>query len=70
MNHGMLIKLLRTTKHIKQKTICKKLGISQQAYSLIENKEYIEKEMLQKILAALQTTPEAFEALKKILSKK
>ena len=70
MNNGIIIKLLRTAKGIKQKAVCLQLGVSQQAYSLIEKKEYIERDILQKILAAMQSDLQEFEEVKKVLTSK
>jgi transcriptional regulator with XRE-family HTH domain len=66
MNTGALVKLLRTAKHLNQKTISRELGISQQAYSKIEQRDYINKMSLHKVLKALKSTPEELEELKKL----
>jgi len=70
MTSGNLLKLLRTIRHVDQKTVSRHLGISQQAYSKIERSEYIERSSLQKVLEVLETTPEEMEALKQIFSRK
>lgn len=56
MNSGICIKRLRVFKEIKQETIAKKLGISQQAYSKLENCEQISNERIVEILAAMGYT--------------
>jgi len=70
MTSGNLLKLLRTVRHVDQKTVSRRLGISQQAYSKIERSNYINKASLQKVLAVLQTTPEEMEELKRIFSRR
>jgi transcriptional regulator with XRE-family HTH domain len=70
MTSGNLLKLLRTVRHIDQKTVSRQLGISQQAYSKIERSEYIDKTSLRKVLTVLQTTPEEMEELKRIFSRR
>lgn len=40
MTSGETLRFLRLLKGVKQETIAKKLGISQPAYSKLENKNY------------------------------
>jgi transcriptional regulator with XRE-family HTH domain len=70
MYSGYLVKILRTTKQINQKTVSEKLGFSQQAYSKLERSEFINKSTVQKVLAALNCTLEELEALRNILPSK
>lgn len=46
---------------MKQEALALELGISQQAVSLLENKESIEKDLLSQVAKILGVTPEAIE---------
>jgi len=59
MHIGKKIEKIRELKGIKQETLAKQLGITQQAVSKIEKSENIEEERLQYIANALGVTPEA-----------
>ena len=65
MNLGQQVKLLRNIKQINQTIISRKLGISQQAYSKIEKRQYIDSICLQKILRALNSTQEELKNVNK-----
>lgn len=52
------IKKLRMTKEIKQTTIARKMGVSQQAYSKMENGPWVSKQRLHRILEAMESTME------------
>ncbi|MRG45485.1 helix-turn-helix domain-containing protein [Chitinophaga sp. SYP-B3965] len=58
---GNNVKNLRETLHIKQSVIADALNISQQAVSLLEAKEEIDKETLELIASALNVPVEAIE---------
>jgi transcriptional regulator with XRE-family HTH domain len=55
MTPGTWIKRLRITKQLKQTTIANRMGITQQAYSKIENAEWITKGKLPRVLDALDS---------------
>lgn len=63
MTPGTWIKKLRMNKELKQAYIAKKLGITQQAYSKIENSVWIRKGRLPELLNALDSN---FEELKRV----
>ncbi len=63
MYSGICIKRLRVFKEIKQETVAKRLGISQQAYSKLENCEQISNERLVEILAAMGCTVRDLESI-------
>lgn len=63
MTPGTWIKKLRMNKDLKQAYIAKKLGITQQAYSKIENSIWIRKGRLPELLKALDSN---MEELKKV----
>jgi len=63
MYSGICIKRLRVFKEIKQETVAKRLGISQQAYSKLENCEQISNERLVEILAAMGCTVTDLESI-------
>ena len=50
------IKKLRLTKEIKQTTMANRLGITQQAYSKMENGIWVSKQRLPKVLEAMEST--------------
>ncbi|HLK29903.1 MAG TPA: helix-turn-helix transcriptional regulator [Puia sp.] len=59
MNDGEKIKILRMIKNYSQSGIAKKLGITRQAYSKMENEQTkVSEERMQKILKILQCTEE------------
>lgn len=61
MTPGTWIKRLRLTKEMKQTTIATRMGITQQAYSKLENSEWITKGRLPKVLAALDSDPDELQ---------
>ncbi|MGO3804828.1 MAG: helix-turn-helix domain-containing protein [Sphingobacterium sp.] len=61
-NHiGRKITRIRELRGMKQEALALELGISQQAVSLLENKESIEKDLLSQVAKILGVTPEAIE---------
>jgi len=52
---GIWIKRLRTTKDLKQTTVARRLGITQQAYSKLENCEEIGDHRLCEVLKAMDS---------------
>lgn len=60
MHIGNNIARMRAAKQIKQSLLAQQLGISQQTYSKIEQKEYIEEELLEQIARVLDTPKEIF----------
>jgi len=67
MQPGKSLLLLRKLKGLSQQEVADKLFISQQAYSKIEKKEWIEYEKMDAILAALKSSREELESLKKLV---
>jgi transcriptional regulator with XRE-family HTH domain len=57
------IKKLRVSKEFKQATVAHRLGISQQAYSKIENAVWVAKGKLPDILEALESNPEELKKM-------
>jgi transcriptional regulator with XRE-family HTH domain len=57
------IKKLRVSKEFKQATVAHRLGISQQAYSKIENAVWVAKGKLPEILEALESNPEELKKM-------
>lgn len=62
MIRGKHLRLIRILNEIKQTEMAKKLQVSQQAYSALENQAWIIGEKCLKIIDALGYTPEEFEA--------
>ncbi|WDF69592.1 helix-turn-helix transcriptional regulator [Sphingobacterium oryzagri] len=61
-NHiGRKISRVRELRGMKQETLATELGISQQAVSSMENKEHIERGLLEQVATILGVTPEAIE---------
>jgi transcriptional regulator with XRE-family HTH domain len=58
------IRLLRITRQMKQETIAKKMGISKQRYSKLENHGNLHQERIKEILMILGYT---YESAKKYL---
>ena len=65
---GKTLRLLRTLKGIKQASLARKLGISQQAYSKIEKCNHLGTERLQTILIAMDCTMQDLELLNQLSS--
>jgi transcriptional regulator with XRE-family HTH domain len=61
---GRTLRVLRTIKGIKQASLARELGISQQAYSKIEKGAHLSAKRLQDILAAMHCTVQDLELLK------
>lgn len=60
------LRLLRQAKQMKQKEMARKLGISQQRYSALENNEKISEEKTKRILSALCLSKKEAEKILKI----
>lgn len=67
MPNGENLKMLRTLKGIPQKTMAKKMGISQAAVSKIEHSKNVGIKVTEKYMKALHFTNEEIEKLKRIL---
>jgi transcriptional regulator with XRE-family HTH domain len=57
-HQGKNVKRIREILGIKQDALARDLGISQQAISSLEQKEALEKDMLEKIAQAMKVSPE------------
>lgn len=66
MFNGETLRLLRTWKKLKQQSIADKLGITQQAYSKLENKKAIRKEKVKEILEALNCSEADLKVFEKL----
>lgn len=62
VHEGRNVKRIREMLGVKQEALVMDLGISQQAVSALEQKEALDKEMLEKIANALKVTPEAIKS--------
>lgn len=62
VHQGRNVKRIREILGIKQEALASDLGLTQQAVSALEQKEALDKEMLEKIAAVLKVTPEAIES--------
>jgi transcriptional regulator with XRE-family HTH domain len=69
MINGEILRRLRTIKGIKQASVAKELGITQQAYSKIEKSKNIDEIKINSLLAILEIGKDDYEELKKIFSK-
>lgn len=63
---GETLRLLRTWKNLKQKTVADQLGISQPAYSKLEKCKCIKERKLVKLLKAINCTKAELDAFIKI----
>jgi len=61
IHQGRNVKRLREILGMKQDVLAIELGLSQQAVSVLEQKEALDKDMIAKIAAILKVTPEAIE---------
>ncbi len=61
VHEGKNVKRIREIFGIKQDHLALDLGISQQAVSLLEQKEIIDYDLLEKVAKALKVTPEAIK---------
>ena len=69
MISGETLRLLRSLKKLKQKTIANKLGISQAAYSKMEKCKLITGERLEKLLKAINCTLVEIETIQMLISR-
>lgn len=60
-HHGRNAKRIREILGVKQDVLAQELGLSQQAVSLLEQKEVLEPEVLDKVAKALRVSPEAIK---------
>jgi transcriptional regulator with XRE-family HTH domain len=65
MFSGPAIRTVRIFKRITQRDVAKKMGITQQAYSRMERKEWIKKEKIQEILTSLEVSMDEFQAIER-----
>jgi transcriptional regulator with XRE-family HTH domain len=65
---GQLIRLLRQLKGAKQAVVAKKLGITQQALSKIENCKKVHAEKLRAVICLLNISEEDVESIKQLLA--
>ena len=61
VHEGRNVKRIREILGIKQEALALDLGISQQAISALEQKEALDKDMLEKVANALKVSPEAIK---------
>jgi len=61
LHEGRNVKRIREILGVKQDTLASELGLSQQAISQLEQKEALEKDMLEKIAAVLKVPVEAIK---------
>lgn len=61
IHEGKNVKRLREILGIKQDALALDLGLSQQAISQLEQRESIDKELLEKVAKALRVSPEAIK---------
>jgi transcriptional regulator with XRE-family HTH domain len=66
--HGELIRLLRQCRGCKQQMVAKKLGLSQQALSKIENASLVPPEKVAAILAVLNCTEADLENIRRLMA--
>lgn len=62
IHEGRNVKRIREILGIKQEALAADLGLSQQAVSALEQKEALEKDMLEKIAKAMKITPESIKS--------
>lgn len=62
VHEGRNVKRIREILGIKQDTLAAELGLSQQAVSALEQKEALDKDMLEKVAKVLKITPEAIKS--------
>lgn len=61
IHEGRNVKRIREILGIKQEALAMDLGISQQAISSLEQREALDKEMLEKVAKALKVSPEVIQ---------
>ena len=62
IHEGRNVKRIREILGIKQEALALELGISQQAISSLEQKEALDKDMLEKVAKALKISPDAIKS--------
>ncbi len=62
IHEGRNVKRIREILGIKQDVLAMELGLSQQSISSLEQKEALDKDMLEKVAKALKVTPEAIKS--------
>src|SRR5574341_2311682 len=62
IHEGRNVKRIREILGIKQDALALELGLSQQAVSALEQKEALDKDMLEKISKVLKVTPDAIRS--------
>jgi transcriptional regulator with XRE-family HTH domain len=62
IHEGRNIKRIREILGIKQETLATTLGLSQQAISNLEQKEIVDKDLLEKVAKAMKISPEAIKS--------
>ncbi len=62
IHEGRNVKRIREILGIKQDALAMELGLSQQAVSALEQKEALDKDMIEKIAKVLKVTPEAIKS--------
>lgn len=65
---GETLRLMRNLRKLKQKTMADKLGISQPAYSKMENCKCIKGKRLEKVLQAFNCTITELETFESLLT--
>jgi transcriptional regulator with XRE-family HTH domain len=65
MYSGLVIKSIRVFKKKSQREIAEKLGITQQAYSKLEEKEWIDRNLTIRLIQILGCSIEEIEELEK-----
>ena len=68
MSNGTWIKRLHITKEIKQSTVARRIGISQQAYSKLEHCTEIDVHRLTEILQAMDSNEEELNEVSKLFT--
>ena len=61
IHEGRNVKRIREILGIKQDTLAMELGLSQQAVSALEQKEALDKEVIEKVAKVLKVTPESIK---------
>jgi transcriptional regulator with XRE-family HTH domain len=62
IHEGRNVKRIREILGIKQDALAMELGLSQQAISALEQKEALDKDMLEKVAKAMKITPESIKS--------
>src|SRR5262245_12220280 len=61
IHEGRNVKRIREILGIKQDALAAELGLSQQAISALEQREALDKDMLEKVAKAMKITPESIK---------